>query len=483
MNIRKFMNDIDMSGSFLNKLKKKVKKSINIKLSLWIGLCLIVTLAAGVGFFQIFKSAHIGRMTHIDYDKDRISIQSDVFDFINDVYSTDKNKEEYIRDYIKNFQGNVYIVSEGGKVKYKSNNDGYGMIDAINIDGFRDEIKTAGKNDFKIMYPLTVDNNLYYFIMIQKLEGRPVYSYEITYALTGIICLILFIAMIYIGIRKKVRYIEYISASIKEISKGNLNYSLNKESEDELSVVAEEINIMENNLNNMIEKERESDRKQRELITNISHDLKTPLTVILGYLDIIRTDACRSDDEKKQYVETAYEKTVILQKMVLDLFELVKLGDRDIVLNKSEVNINKLLRQIVMDYGPVAEEKNVSVQYDDCSRNISLMADVDKIGRAFNNLMSNAVKYCLEGTGITVALEEDPAGALIYFKNKCDNITEDNLDELFERFYRADKARNSTVEGSGIGLSIVKNIIELHNSSIWAELHKDEIWFIIRLRG
>lgn len=483
MNIKKYINNIDINGSFINKIKRKVRRSINIKLSLWIGLCLIVTIGAGIGLFQIFKCAHVGRMTHIDYDKDRISIESDVFEFINDVYSTDKDKEEYIRDYIKNFNGNVYIVTESGKVKYKSNNDGYGMIEAINIDGFRDEIKTADKSDFKIMYPFTIDNNIYYFIMINKLEGRPVYSYEITYALTGIICIMLFIAMIYIGIRKKVRYIEYISASIKEISKGNLNYSLNKESEDELSVVAEEINIMENSLNNMIEKERESDRKQRELITNISHDLKTPLTVILGYLDIIRTGACRSDEEKKQYVETAYEKTVILQKMVLDLFELVKLGDRDIVLNKSEVNINKLLRQIVMDYGPVAEEKNVSVKYDDCSQSISLMADVDKIGRAFNNLMSNAVKYCIDNTCINVKLEEDPAGALIYFKNKCDNITEDNLDDLFDRFYRADKARNSTIEGSGIGLSIAKNIIELHNSSIWVELHGNEIWFIIRLRG
>ncbi|WP_294403575.1 HAMP domain-containing sensor histidine kinase [uncultured Clostridium sp.] len=482
MNIREVIDNIDIPG-FINKMKRKVKRSINIKLSLWIGVCLIITIASGVGIFEIFKCAHIGRMTHIDYDKDRISIECDVFEFINNIYSTDKDKEEYVRDYIKNFSGNVYIVTEGGKVKYKSINDGYGMIDTINVDSFRDEIKTADKRDFKIMYPLAVDNNLYYFIMMEKLAGRPVYSYEITYLLTGIICLIMFIAMIYIGIRKKVRYIEYISSSIKEISKGNLNYTLNKESEDELSVVAEEINIMENSLNNMIERERESDRKQRELITNISHDLKTPLTVILGYLDIIRTDACKSDDEKKQYIDTAYEKTVILQKMVLDLFELVKLGDRKIVLNKSEVNINKLLRQIVMDYGPVAEEKSVSVQYDDCSKSISLMADVDKIGRAFNNLMSNAVKYCVEGTCITVALEEDPAGALIYFKNKCDNITEDNLDKLFERFYRADKARNSTVEGSGIGLSITKNIIELHNSRIWTELHGDEIWFIIRLRG
>ena len=85
MDIKKYINNIDINGSFINKIKRKIRRSINIKLSLWIGLCLIVTIAAGIGLFQIFKCAHVGRITHIDYDKDRISIESDVFEFINDV--------------------------------------------------------------------------------------------------------------------------------------------------------------------------------------------------------------------------------------------------------------------------------------------------------------------------------------------------------------------------------------------------------------
>ena len=240
---------------------------------------------------------------------------------------------------------------------------------------------------------------------------------------------------------------------------------------------------MEKNLLNMIEKERQNDKVQRELITNISHDLKTPLTIILGYLDIIRTKSYNTEEEERKYIETAYEKALLLEKMTLKLFELVKLGNKETVLNKSNVNMNKVLMQIVTDHYPIAGGKNINIEYKNCPRTITLNVDLEKICRVFNNLMDNAIKYSKENENIIVSLEEDPAGAVIYFKNKCKGIKEEDLDVLFNRFYRGDKARNSSIEGSGIGLSIVKRIIELHNSSIWAELHEDEIWFIIRLRG
>lgn len=130
------------------------------------------------------------------------------------------------------------------------------------------------------------------------------------------------------------------------------------------------------NLLNMIEHERESDKVQRELITNISHDLKTPLTIILGYLDIIRSKSYKTEEEQRQYLESA-----------------------------------------------------------------------------FNNLMNNALKYTPENGHINIKLKEDEAGALICFSNTCVNISGEDLNNLFNRFYRGDKARNSKIEGSGVGLS------------------------------
>ena len=155
----------------------------------------------------------------------------------------------------------------------------------------------------------------------------------------------------------------------------------------------------------MIEKERQNDKIQRELITNISHDLKTPLTIILGYLDIIKTKAYKSENEEEKYIEIAYEKALLLQKMVLNLFELVKLGDKETVLNRSDVNINKLLMQIITDHSPIADAKNISIEYKNSENIIILNVDLDKICRVFNNLMNNAIKYSERNENIIVTLE------------------------------------------------------------------------------
>ena len=467
----------------IEKVSNKIKKSINFKLSLWIAVSVIVSISLGISIVEVTKSMNFINVKHVNYDKDRYDTEEEVLKFIDGLYSEANNKDEYIKKNITCLEGNIYIIDIEGQVKYKSANNGYEMIENINIDLFKKEIEKNKKDEFKISYPLTIDNNIYYLLMIKSLNGVTTYSNEISYVIAVITSVILFIFLIYFGIRKKVKYIEYISSSIKEISKGNLSYRLEMKGEDELASVANQINLMENSLLNMIEKERQNDKIQRELITNISHDLKTPLTIILGYLDIIKTKAYKSENEEEKYIEIAYEKALLLQKMVLNLFELVKLGDKETVLNRSDVNINKLLMQIITDHSPIADAKNISIEYKNSENIIILNVDLDKICRVFNNLMNNAIKYSERNENIIVTLEEDPAGAVITFRNKCKNIVEEDLEKLFDRFFRADKARSSYVEGSGIGLSIVKKIVELHNSNIWAELHDDEIWFIIRLRG
>lgn len=461
----------------------KIKTSINIKLSIWICASIIISVICGILVFEVMKPIHSINVEHVDYDKDRYDTEETVLEFIDRLYSEEGNKDIYIKENITGLKGNTYIVDENGNVKYKNVHDGYGMIQNINIDAFKKEINESRNNEFKVVYPLTINNDIYYLTMIKNLEGKTIYTYEISYVAAIASALILFIILIYLGIRKKVKYIEYISSAINEISKGNLNYDLKIESEDELGYVANAINLMEKNLLEMIEKERQNDNMQRELITNISHDLKTPLTIILGYLDIIRTRSYKTKDEEDKYIETTYEKALVLQKMILKLFELVKLSDKDTALSKSDVNINKLLKQVIIEYSPIADTKNIKIEYRDSQDIIVLNVDLDKMCRVFDNLINNAIKYSNENEKITVTLEEDLSGALISFRNKCENLKEEDLDKFFNRFYRSDKARNSSIEGSGIGLSIVKKIIELHNSHIWAELHDSEIWFVIRLRG
>lgn len=464
-------------------IKDKVKKSINLKLSLWIGFSLVLSVAVYMLSFEIIKTKEFINIKHVDYDEDRYNTDKIALDFINGLYTKDIDTDKYINEKLSYLEGQVYIVNEEGNVIYGKSTNSYEVIEKINIDIFKEEMNYCKPEEYKKIYPITINGKLNYFIMIKNLKDRNIYTHEVSYIISGIISLSLFIFLIYRAIRKKVKYLEYISSSIEDISKGNLNVELKTESEDELAVIANQINIMEKNILNMIEKEKESDKLQRELITNISHDLKTPLTIILGYLDIIRTKAIKSEDERDEYIEKSYEKALVLQNMILKLFELVKLNNNKEVLNKSEVNINKLLKQVITELLPIAKENEVNIYLEEHKENILLNVDLDKICRVFNNLLGNAIKYSEDKEDIKIFIKDDEAGALITFKNKCTTMNKEELNNIFRRFYRSDKARNSAIEGSGVGLSIVKRILELHNSNIWVELDNGYIFFNVRLRG
>jgi signal transduction histidine kinase len=168
--------------------------------------------------------------------------------------------------------------------------------------------------------------------------------------------------------------------------------------------------------------------------------------------------------------------------MILKLFELIETGKGSQTLMRSEVNLSRLLRQIVLEHEPLAEERGISVTTDIQEDKIMISLDLEKITRVMNNLMSNAVKYCSESGKIHASLETGENSVLLTINNTSSEMKEEDMENLFKKFYRGDKARNSAIEGNGIGLSIAKNIVELHDGKIWAEYANGEISFIIRLR-
>lgn len=296
--------------------------------------------------------------------------------------------------------------------------------------------------------------------------------------MTGII---VFIISFIIVTNKEIRYIKYISENVRIIATKELGSTLKVEGNDELAELSRNINSMSMQLKEKFEHEREIENTKTELITNVSHDLRTPLTAIIGYLDILTNGKYKGEEEEKEYLNSTYKLSVKLKTLIDELFEYTKLSSSDISLELVETDICSILMQILGEYVPVFEAKGLRVITDFDDARLLVKIDVEKIVRVFDNILGNAEKYSTKPSDIIVKAYNNKDNVMISISNKGEDIKKDRLNKIFEKFYRMDNSRSSKVEGSGLGLAISKKIVELHNGQIWAEGYGDIITISIRL--
>lgn len=291
----------------------------------------------------------------------------------------------------------------------------------------------------------------------------------------------MFLLTFMILINRKIKYIKYMTKGVKEIKEEGFGKTLEVKGKDELGELCESINDMSIELRKKIDKEKEIENTKNELITNISHDLKTPLTALVGYLELL--DSSNLDEEtKKKYTKTAYNKSLRLKELVNELFEYTKLTSSDIVINKEIFNISNIINQIVGESILSFSERNIEVILDNPYKELYLEIDSKLFTRAIENLVKNAEKYSDSNTTFKVKVKDMNDFINISFENKCEGIKETDLEKIFDKFYRLDKARSSENEGSGLGLNISKRIIELHNGSLSVKKENDYIKFNILLK-
>lgn len=291
----------------------------------------------------------------------------------------------------------------------------------------------------------------------------------------------MFLLTFMILINRKIKYIKYMTKGVKEIKEEGFGKTLEVKGKDELGELCESINDMSIELRKKIDKEKEIENTKNELITNISHDLKTPLTALVGYLELL--DSSNLDEEtKKKYTKTAYNKSLRLKELVNELFEYTKLTSSDIVINKERFNISNIINQIVGESILSFSERNIEVILDNPYKELYLEIDSKLFTRAIENLVKNAEKYSDSNTTFKVKVKDMNDFINISFENKCEGIKEADLEKIFDKFYRLDKARSSENEGSGLGLNISKRIIELHNGSLSVKKENDYIKFNILLK-
>lgn len=275
-------------------------------------------------------------------------------------------------------------------------------------------------------------------------------------------------------------YISEITEGIEEISHGNFNHSIEISSTDEFGIIAERMNQMTRDVDGIIEANRSGENRKHELITSVAHDLRTPLTSIIGYLELLRSSKVE-EETKEHYLEIVYQKSKRLEQLVEDLFSYTKYTYGSVAAIKDPVDIVKLLEQMLDEFYPAFEENSLNCQfYKDCSSLISY-ADGNLLARAFANLLSNAIKYGAEGKKVELYLTHKGNEIQIKVKNYGTTIPEQDLPHIFERFYRVEDSRSRETGGSGLGLAITKSIIAMHRGEIDAKSDLNGTVFEVRL--
>lgn len=224
----------------------------------------------------------------------------------------------------------------------------------------------------------------------------------------------------------------------------------------------------------------EAENKKNDLVLYLAHDLKTPLTSVIGYLTLLEECPELSTQQRAKFTGIALDKSYRLEQLINEFFEITRFNIHNITLEKNRIDLNMMIAQITDEFYPMLSEKNLSVDID-IIEHIVMYADSDKIARVFDNLLKNAVNYSYENTVIRVGARIRRNKVIIKFRNKSDEIPEDKLERLFDKFYRADTSRTSSTGGSGLGLAIAKQLTELHGGTIRAKSNSDYTDFTVIL--
>ncbi|AFH61843.1 sensor histidine kinase [Paenibacillus caseinilyticus] len=277
-----------------------------------------------------------------------------------------------------------------------------------------------------------------------------------------------FIISFYQLTRRMVNYLIALADGLQIISEGNLDYRVPIIRKDELGQVAMNINLMTERLQRQMEKERKIESSKMDLITGVSHDLRTPLTSIIGYLELLRTDSFQNRDEYTRFVQNTYSKAVHLKKLIDDLFEYTRLTTPDMQLDLRPIDVHQLLEQMLFEFEPLAQENGIQLVKEIDHPPVIALMDSGKFARAIDNLLMNALKYSVKPGTIQILLRTDPQRFYIEIENKGQPLTEEQEDKLFDRFYKVDHSRSSEgiQNGTGLGLSIARNIIERHGGTL-----------------
>lgn len=308
------------------------------------------------------------------------------------------------------------------------------------------------------------------------------FFYSITDLRTSIIPILIIwvigiLVLLYRLLKKVFGYIDEVGKATEDLVNKDVEYI---ELPDELEEIKNRMNHLKRESEKNEKLAKENEKKKDELIVYLAHDIKTPLTSMIGYLSILDEIDDMPKKKQKNYISIALDKSYRLEDLINELFDVARFNSEKIVLEKEKLNLNLMLEQIIDDFYPTLRELNKSIKLN-YNEPISINGDPDKLSRVFNNLIKNAISYSKEESEIVINLKKDNNNAIVEVINKGKQISKEKLSKIFEKFYRLDSARTSRTGGSGLGLAIAKDIVELHNGTIIAESNDEETTFRVTL--
>lgn len=301
---------------------------------------------------------------------------------------------------------------------------------------------------------------------------------SLTFGKTGIIVLIMALIFITIIASLSVVTAKVINKPLKQldfganqIAGGNLDYRIDYESKNELGTVVNAFNNMAEKLRESIEEKNEMQESRKEMIAGVAHDLRTPLTSVKGYVEGLMDGIANTPEKQERYLKTIYSSTKDMERLLDELLTISRLELGKIQLITSPVNINDFLDDCAEDISTEMEKQGFDFIYDNaCEREAVVELDVDRFSRVLTNIISNSIKYKKPNVKgkIEISAQSYEKSVIISIADNGIGVDSQTLPKIFDSFYRADKARSNVANGSGIGLSVCKQIVELHGGHIWA---------------
>ncbi|HCL4549475.1 histidine kinase dimerization/phospho-acceptor domain-containing protein [Clostridium botulinum] len=385
---------------------------------------------------------------------------------INQLKVPHKMDEKLKKEFPYNFRGKtlVYIINSNGEILSSNNEENMYTIPPSMIKETL-SIKMYDDNIANIRQIKKINNDLYIVIISDSvIDGELIIMY---------IGLFIFMIIFAILAKGRLKYIISIKKGVNKLYSSDFEDKIPLKYNNELTSLAIALNDMGGKI-------KENKENEKEFLLNISHDLRTPLTSILGFLNLLKQKKYDTEEEREGYINTIEEQSLYLKTLIDEFFQFSTLKWKNVKLNKENINLQEILRQINDGFYPQLKENKISMSMNFPEKPLYKEVDVDKFMRVLENVISNAIKYSHKGTEISLNLYENKDKIVMEFWNTpIEALKEDELDFLFKRFYKKDLSRGN--KGAGLGLSIALEAVKLHGGELYAVMKNERLGIIIKL--